>query len=73
MLVRRAIQLFLALAVVCALAATVIGPIRALVLFVGVVAVVAAVAAVGLGAYVLFLIFFWPDTNGENWFTRKRR
>jgi hypothetical protein len=70
MLRRRAMLYLMTLAVVCALAATVIGPIRALVMFVAVVAVV----LVGLGAFLLFMCFFWPDTNGENWFTyRKRR
>ncbi|HEX5824851.1 MAG TPA: hypothetical protein VFY18_10375 [Candidatus Limnocylindrales bacterium] len=70
MLGRRAILYLPALAVACALAAPVTGPIRALVLFVALVAVI----VVGLGAFLLFMYFFWPDTNGENWFTyRKRR
>src|SRR4051812_1249044 len=69
MLTRRAIVYLVALAALCALAAPVIGPIRGLVLFVAVVAIVAVV----IGGYFLFLWFFWPDSNGDNWFSGRNR
>ena len=66
---RRAIRYGLALAAFCSVLALRIGPARAVALF----GVVVAIVALAIGAYLAFLVFWWPDTNGENWFSRRNR
>ena len=66
---RTVIRSLLGLAAMCALAAVVIGPGRALILFVFVV----ALGAVTVGGLFAVMYFFSPDSNGDNWFSARDR
>jgi disulfide bond formation protein DsbB len=66
---RRPVRGALLLATSCLLLAIRIGPARAAILFLAVLVVV----AIGIGALLALMRFWFPDTNGENWFTLRNR
>ena len=65
----RTLQVGLTIAAFWALLALRIGPARAFVVFLG----VAALVTLALGAYMGFLYFWYPDSNGDNWFSSRKR
>ena len=66
---RRPIHVALTIATFFVLLAIRIGPARALVVFL----VAAAVLAIACGVWLAVMVLWWPDGNGENWFTKRRR
>ena len=65
----RAAQGVLTVAAFCSILALRIGPARAIALFFALLALV----GLAIGGFLAFMYFWWPDSNGDNWFTNRRR